>query len=480
MTLAARPATGAPPRRRGLLAAAASGDEPTGETRTWVKVLAVVAVASIGVRIPLPQGVTVGELVAVVLLPLWAPAFLRFRGGRILVALGLATLASGVVLLLVHRSTNPASSGDVISSIAVFVSFLTAIGVVLWARGILRPSSIGIAFGIGLVVGIYPLDAQFSSNPWKFSFALPLTVLALALAQRLRRWWVEIAVLLALAAYSAGHDSRSLFGELFFALVIVAVQVPLRRRSPRGSVVRLLVGIAVLAVVVYNVGQALILGGFLGAATQARSIAQIETSGSLILGGRPELAATLALMSHHPAGFGAGVGLTPTQILEAKTGMAEIGYAPNNGYVERYLFGGQVEVHSVFGDLWAAFGIAGLVLSVVVAVLLVWGLVHQVAHRSTSAVGAFLVALSIWFLVFGPFLTSYRAMAVALGLVAIPLVTARRGSPRDARPLAPKEPSWPTSTPTTAPTGAPIPPLPPSSPDGAGSSPSSSPGSSSR
>ena len=42
--------------------------------------------------------------------------------------------------------------------------------------------------------------------------------------------------------------------------------------------------------------------------------------------------------------------------------MSALNYDPNNGYVEQYLFGQGYEVHSVLGDLWIHFGVAGALL----------------------------------------------------------------------------------------------------------------------
>ena len=71
------------------------------------------------------------------------------------------------------------------------------------------------------------------------------------------------------------------------------------------------------------------------------------------------MAATRALFVHDPLGFGLGIIPSLTDITVAKTGMSAINYQPDNGYVERYMFGTQFEVHSVTGDLWALFGIPG-------------------------------------------------------------------------------------------------------------------------
>ncbi|AMM21992.1 hypothetical protein AX769_19880 [Frondihabitans sp. PAMC 28766] len=413
---------------------------------TASRLIAIIAVVLIPLRVTLPHEVPISLVISVILAPLWVPAVARFRLMRLVLAGGLVTLASGFVLALAHQSTNGVDRTSLISYLLLLLNLITSIGVVLWARTVLDTRTVALVFGVGLVLGIVPLDSQFSENPWKFSFAFPVAVVALALAQRFRSWWVELLVLLVLLAYSATHDFRSMFGQMLLAAAILAAQVPLKRFGRKGSAARIIVGLGVLAILVYNAGQALILDGALGAATQARSIAQIDTSGSLIVGGRPELAATLALMRQDPAGFGLGVNLTPDQLLTAKSGMASIGYAPNNGYVENFMFGGHIELHSVVGDLWAHFGVVGFAYALLLAVVMVWFLAKNIAERHATGLMLFAVAQSLWFLPFGPLLSSRTSIVLAIGLVALPVVSATRdGATRHHRYV--KEPEWPTTKP---------------------------------
>ncbi|MFP3393593.1 hypothetical protein SB782_33000, partial [Brevibacillus sp. SIMBA_076] len=96
------------------------------------------------------------------------------------------------------------------------------------------------------------------------------------------------------------------FAILLLTGVLVVCQLRPTSNTKRASTARVLLGLLLVAGIAYNVGQSLIVDGALGEATQQRTIAQINTSGSLILGGRPELAATAALMQHYPFGFGSG------------------------------------------------------------------------------------------------------------------------------------------------------------------------------
>ena len=54
----------------------------------------------------------------------------------------------------------------------------------------------------------------------------------------------------------------------------------------------------------------------------------------------------------------------------AKAGMLHVDYDPENGYVEHFLFGTKIELHSTLGDLWAYAGPAGILLAGVCLVLL--------------------------------------------------------------------------------------------------------------
>jgi hypothetical protein len=168
----------------------------------------------------------------------------------------------------------------------------------------------------------------------------------------------------------------------------------------------------------YQLGTALLLNGWLGQLTQARSAAQVEASGSLILGGRPELEATAALFRSNPWGFGAGTAPSFTDVTVAKEGMASINYDPNNGYVERYMFGSQFELHSVLGDLWAWFGLGGLLLGGIILVVCTRGISRQLAARTASGLTLFLVWWSLWNLAFSPVESSVPTLALAIALLA--------------------------------------------------------------
>ncbi|WP_209561684.1 hypothetical protein [Frigoribacterium sp. PvP032] len=410
-----------------------TADGPFGaasDPRPWVRALAAVALVALGTRWTLPQNLQVGFVVAAVLLPVWWGAMRRQRGGVTLLAVAAAAAAAGLWLGLANAGDHEVDPAAVLPATITLVGTVASVGLFVWGREVLRPERAALWFGIGLALGFSSDTTLFATNPWKFGYALPVTVIALAIAAHLGRRY-ELAVLAVLTVVAALNDFRSAFGLLLLAALLVFAQLAIVRPHRRPSPAAVLAGLTALGVIVFQLGQALILDGYLGAATQARSIEQLRVSGSLILGGRPELAATVALMEHHPWGFGAGSVPTPADVLVAKEGMSSIGYQPDNGYVERFMFGGHIELHSIFGDLWAQSGILGLLLVSVMLLVLTVGVARRISEGTASGVLLYSAAQSAWNVFFGPFYTSFPTLVIALALAFVPV--AGRARPRATR-----------------------------------------------
>lgn len=405
-----------------------------------VLAVAAASIVVLGWRITLPQGVEVGWIVAALLSPVWVRAVGRYRFGWLLVGLSLATAVAGVWLRFANAATHGTNGLVFTTQTGIMIGAGLSIGLLLWARTLFSPSLVAILFGIGLLIGTDVQNSAFQGNPWKFGFYYPVALIALGLAHLTRRWWVELLVLVALMLMCATHDFRSSFALLLLAAVLLIAQRPVLRVLHRGSTLLVLLGIAVATVVVTFVGQAAILGGLLGAETQARSIAQIETSGNLIVGSRPELQATLALMQNSLWGFGAGSAPTGADIEIAKTGMRSIGYDPDNGYVNVYMLGNHFEVHSIFGDVWIQSGLVGLALIAALLVVLLWSTSRRIAQGTAPAATLLMVVTTLWFVPFGPWFSSSPIVVIAVALL---LEVKRRGGDADRpRESSAELPRW--------------------------------------
>jgi hypothetical protein len=213
-------------------------------------------------------------------------------------------------------------------------------------------------------------------------------------------------------------------------MMLIAAAVVLTRggRQTRRRSLPAIMRVLVLCLGGYYFVEAAALEGVLGEGAQQRTLEQINRSGSLLVGGRPELAATVALLLARPLGFGAGALATPTDVLTAKEGMSLVGYDPNNGYVERYMFGHGFEVHSFLGDLWILFGPVGGLLALLVVAAVSWGMVLGLARGTIAGVVVFLSIRTIWDFAFSPFSSVMITVMLALA-VALPR---RDGSPGEA------------------------------------------------
>lgn len=387
------------------------------------RIIAAVVLILLGMRVDLPQGLTVGYLAVIALVPVWLRVLPLYRGATTIFVTGLVCLISGAWLNGLSSSTHVISVGETANVLIGLLGILCSIGFVLWARELMSTSWIALYFGIGLFAGVTSASGMFEDNPWRFGYSFAVTVIALALAHLTGRRWVELSVVGILTVVSMFTDARSAFAILFLTAILVLWQMRPTRAGRRQSGVGVIAGMGALAATVFYVAQSAILAGYFGEATRQRTVAQLEAAGSLILGGRPELAATLSLMRDRPFGYGAGTLLNAEDLQAAKAGMASINYAPDNGYVERYMFGGHIELHSVFGDLWAHFGIPGLALAVLLLVLLVWGLGSLIAQASASSVVTFLGISVVWAILFGPLYGATRMIILVMGLILV-----RRGS----------------------------------------------------
>jgi len=430
-----------------LTARPAHGPGPDGSSAGGVphatRNVALAAMVLIGLDITLIQGVTTGTLAAVVLLPVWWPAARQFVGARVLLVLTALAGLSGLWLAGDAAATHDVTALILRATLLMVLGGFCAIGMILWARTVLPLRAVALACGAGLLArfAFYPPNPV---NPWKYGIAYALAVLALGLFAGSRPRWAEVLVLLALGGTSALNDSRSAFATMGLAAVLVVWQLRPTRMSRRSSGMATIALLGTVAVCVYFAVTALIVDGYLGSTTQQRSIQQIDRSGSIILGGRPEWGATVALFQHRPWGYGLGVSANLEDLRVAKSGMANLSYDPNNGYVENYMFGREIKLHAVVADFWSSFGIPGLVLIVTVTGLVIWSLATGVARRSASGVVVYLAVLTLWNLAFGPIVSSMPVLVLTVGLLLI-----RRDRPPDdtapAEGLAERHPPAPAA-----------------------------------
>ena len=362
-----------------------------------------------------------GTLLGLAMVPVWFGRIRRFSGGIAFLVSGLLALVGGTVLTgLAGRAGRSFTLDQFLADSGLVLVLLVGVGVMLWGRTIMSRRAVAIFFGLGVAFRL--LQSGLSSeNVWKFALAIPVTVVLLAITDQLRRPWWTLLALLVLGTISATHDSRSLFGTFALAAVLTVWQLrPTRMGRSASWLWTVVIGLGVAAAI-YNLATSLLVDGYFGTEAQQRSRQQIQEAGSLILGGRPEIAATRSLMIHDFSGFGFGVGPNVTDVAAAKTGMLAINYDPENNYVNTYMFGGHVELHSTVGDLWARAGVLGLVFMLVIAILAARNLADSLHRREVSGLVVFLCCYTGWNLFFSPQFSAIPTLTLTLGLGMIAL-----------------------------------------------------------
>lgn len=384
--------------------------------------LMLLAVLLLGNREILNYNTTVGYLFGLVLAPLWLAEFRRYKFGRAMICCAVLCLISGLWLSWYTAGEHTVVRSTFLGAVGLFLGLFVTVMVLLWARRIFPIWVLGFVYGVGMLSSISS-SGLAQENLWKYALAMPLTLISLSLAAGIRARYqqsglaAEVLVLGTLATLALVHDGRSMFGTLLVVTALVGWQLLPEGRNLREAMLRSVVSLGLLIVGIYQMGTAMALDGLLGQAAQERSVMQLEMSGSLLVGGRPEMLASLYLMANRPMGYGLGIQPELSDIRVAKEGMASIGYNPDNGYVERFMFGSQFELHSTAADLWVTMGLPGLLVALIIAVACVLWILHGVASRSGSALVLFLAVYTLWNLAFSPLYSALPTLGLTLGLM---------------------------------------------------------------
>lgn len=401
------------------------------EQRNWPVVTQVVAAAAVflvAARVPVFNGVEIGTLVGVALLPVWWTHLHRYHGARLLVALGFVALVTGALLTFFARGDRDFSRPLLQGESGQMIIVLLGLGVLLWARTVIGSMPMVVWFALGMFVAgfLHPTELGL---PWKYDFGIPATFLLLAVAAwRRPRPWLEIPVAILMAGSFAVNDARSLFGLVMLAAFAALLQALLPGgSSSRRSLLLPLSLLALAAVAVYRTTTWAITAGLLGEAARQRTVVQVEQSGSMLFGGRPEAGASVNLIQQQPWGYGSGTMASRGDVELASQGMADIaGRAPDTGYVLNYMFEYGYTMHSTLAEFWINYGLPGAVFALTVAGLSLAALLRLLAERQLTAVAAFAVVNTVWNLAFSPTTDTVYQMVLSTALVLGSVAVARR------------------------------------------------------
>ncbi|SFC27341.1 hypothetical protein SAMN04487968_10510 [Nocardioides terrae] len=377
---------------------------------------------------PVAFSITIGAALSLALTPVWIASARGFFGASVLGSLVVAALVASPMVTRWMGMTHQTSSHEFRAQMVFLMGAAASVGALLWCRTVLPTGVVAALYGVGMfaATALHP-NPLLATNVWRWGFAMPTTVLLLALAMLAGKRWFELLAVVLLAMSNALAGGRSDSGILLMVAVILAWQHRPRFSHRSSSAITAVALVGMLAYGAYRALSGAALEGYLGEAAQDRTQAQIALSGSLILGGRPEIGATVELLRTNPIGFGPGTVPAPADILVAKTGMSRLGYDPDNGYVERYMLGqGKFELHSLVGDFWAAYSIVGLLLVIAIAVLVLHYLGLGLASSTGSAIGFFLALRTLWDIGFSPIVSSIDQLILAVAVLLLPAVRGHR------------------------------------------------------
>ncbi len=375
-----------------------------------------VALVATGFNFVVFRGITAGMLMALASIPLWIGSIRRYTLGVTISALAFLSIPSGY--LLAQRS----AVDHIVDQVAqttwfwLLLSGVAALALVLWARERLPLHEVILLYAIGAVANA----VLFSARSWKFDLAVPVILLVLSIVERQANRMLPVFAVLALGLYSVINDGRSLLGFCALAAMLTMWQIPsVSSEGGRRSRWKPALVVGAAAVGFYMVVSSMLTAGVFGAELQQRSVAQVESSGSLIAGGRPEWSATRELLKLRPMGYGTGVVPGWQDVRAGKAGFQSINVEAD-GYIERFLLGKGFELHSIVSDLWVSFGWVGVALAGVMLVAFVRSMAFRLSDRDAPTSVLFACTLGIWYLMFGTIYGNWLEVCVALGFGMVP------------------------------------------------------------
>jgi hypothetical protein len=395
-----------------------------------IRLITSAVVVIIGLDLDVAAGASAALPLAVLLVPLWLPVLGRYRLAMLITGLAALSTISGLVLAELSSVDHQVSHVRATQAIGLLGSGIAALALLLWARTELPLHRVVLLYGTGALASAV-VDGNYS---WKFGLAMPTALIVLALLERRRPGVVPALAILAIGILAVSDGGRVLFGACVLTATLTAWQLRPRSRMAkerRWYPVMLLAGVGIA---VYFFTTAMATGGALGETVQRRSTAQIESQGSLITGGRPEWAATRELVKLNPSGYGVGVVPNWTDRMTGKAGLESVNVEVDP-FREQYMFGDELELHSVAADLWVAYGWVGVALAAVIGFALARSLSSALAARRAPTYMIFAVVMALWFLLFGPIWSNWLDVCAALGFA---LLAGNQRSPSDAWPLEAK------------------------------------------
>jgi hypothetical protein len=355
-------------------------------------------------------GFTLTHFILVVGLPVFLPVAWRLRAARWLFVLLLVWVLGIVSTSLI--------TGDRLFNVGLALSYpctiaLSFIGAV-WA--FCQGTAVARAFVCSLMIGLIAANMLYKApgyhvDPWKYALGPVITMCCILLAAALlSRGLFIVAVLVtsAICLFNLFTGFRSLFLVTCVAFLVTVLSGLTGRRPGRRRWSRCVwVGIVLscLLMALYSVYGQLAGDGTLGREQQIKWSRQADSEGGAVIGARPEIAGSLALVAESPV---IGRGVKPQVSAHSRSLFFKEWRAANGGVEgpqeEYYYFGRGLLVHSILFQCWLETGILALPGLVFPISLLGAAMLTSInaSSRSSTLLFCFLFSLLLWDLLFSP------------------------------------------------------------------------------
>ncbi|MFC6846602.1 hypothetical protein [Streptomyces caelestis] len=375
-------------------------------------------------------GLTLTHFIVLVGLPVFLPVAWRLRTARWLFVL-LLVWALGIVITSLI-------TGDRLFNVCLALSYPCTIALsffgAVWA--FCQGSAVARTFVCSLITGLIAANVLYKApsyhvDPWKYALGPVITMCCILLAAALlSRGHFTVAVLVtsAICLFNLLSGFRSLFLVTCVSFLVTVLtgltgRPPGRRRWSRCVWVGIV--LSCLLVALYSVYGQLASDGTLGREQQIKWSRQADSEGGAVIGARPEIAGSLALVAESPV---IGRGVKPHVSAHSRSVFFRAWRAVNGGvegpHERYYYFGKGLLIHSILFQRWLETGILAVPGLVFPVGLLGAAVLTSISasSRSSILVFSFLLSLLLWDLLFSPwsrlhgvyFGTSAAAAAVYL------------------------------------------------------------------
>ncbi|UXY32970.1 hypothetical protein [Streptomyces sp. HUAS TT20] len=351
-------------------------------------------------------GLTLGHALTLLIVPVCLAAVWRVKAARWYIGL--------LCLWLLAAAVAEYAAGDSLHQtllalsrpVAVLLSFCGAMWVLQHKPAVVRVYVVTFTIGLLANIALF-LHRHPSTDPWKYGYGpvvgLAVVLISFRLVSREKHATACVLILsLALVNILQGFRSEFLVVSLAGA---VAMLVGRRVRTPDRK--RILLVAAALVCLFTAVGAAyghLASSGSLGVEQQKRWERQSGGEGGVLVGARPEIAASYVIVEDSPL---IGQGFKPAVDYRTRSAFMEKLRAEDgdfNQLRENFYFGNGLYLHSVLFQLWAETG-AGVLPGIVFPLAMVFlalGLAVKRGAKPYALLFTFLCAQLGWDILFSP------------------------------------------------------------------------------